>query len=115
MYVAKVVYTYSNGTGKPWDTVWIPYHDGIYVTYPIPMYKKGIRPKYLTKESMGIYWNRKRALFDRDYFIKWYNDVTTSEKPRNINIRFLINGLAEDINIFRRIFQEIIQIYSPKA
>ena len=37
MTVAIVIYTSSNGVGKPWDAVWVPYHDGIDGTDPISL------------------------------------------------------------------------------
>ena len=115
MFVAIMVSTFSSGMGKPWDPVCIPYHDGIYSTSPIPQENKGIRPIYLAKESMYLSWNSGRDLLGRSYFSKWDKNVTASAKTCNVNVRFLINRMSKDINEFRRLFQESIQIYIPKA
>ena len=115
MAVARVISTSSNGRGKPWDTGWVPYHDVVDGTDPIHLYKKGIRTKDPTKDALGLLWDSGRALLYRASFIKWDNDGTGTDKPRNVNFYFLINGLAEDINTFQRLFQESIQTYSPKA
>ena len=90
-------------------------HDGIDGTVPILLYKKGIRLEDPTKESMGLNWNSGRNLLNRSRLRKWDKYGTATSKPRNGNTRFLINGLSEDINKLRRLFQEIIHIYSPKA
>ena len=114
MTVSRVISTSSNGLRKPWGPVWVSYHDGVDGTDPIPLYKKGIRTKYPIKDALGPSWNSGRSLLDRASFIKWDNNGTGTDKPWNINFRFLFNRLAEYINTFRRIFQESIQTYSPK-
>ena len=63
---------------------------------------------------MRLSWNSGIALLDRASFIKWDNDGTSSAKPRNVNVQLHINGLGGEINTFRIIFKEIIQIYIPK-
>ena len=115
MTVSRVISTSSNGLGKSWDPVWVPYHYGFDGTYPIPLYKKGIRTKELTKDTLSLLWNSGRCLLDRASFGKWDNDGTGRAKPRNVNVQFLVNGLDEDINTFWILFQEIIQTYSSKA
>ena len=44
----------------------------------------------------------------RDSLNKWDNDGTGTGKPQNICVIFLINGLAEDIDTFLRLFHENI-------
>ena len=68
-----------------------------------------------TKETLGLPWNSGRALLDRAIFRKWYGDVIPQVNHCNIKISLLVNGYPEDINIFRRHFQDnIISLY-PKA
>ena len=100
MTVSRVISTSSNGLRKPWGPVWVSYHDGVDGTDPIPLYKKGIRTKYPIKDALGPSWNSGRSLLDRASFIKWDTDITGTAKLQNINVRFLINGMTEEINKF---------------
>ena len=54
MTVARVISKSSNGLGKKLDLVWVTYHDGIYVMDLISLYKKVIRKKDPTKDTLGL-------------------------------------------------------------
>ena len=68
--VTRVVYTSLNRLGKQRVPVYITYHGGIDRKYPINLYKKGIRLKDITKESMGLSWNSGGGILDRESFSK---------------------------------------------
>ena len=82
---------------------------------PHPSIQKVIRTKEPTKDILVLLWNSGRALLYRASFSKWDNDGTNTDKPYNVNVRFIINDLAEDIYTFERLLQEIFQNYSTKA
>ena len=50
--VERVTAITSNGLGKPWVSVWVPYYDGVDGTSPIALYKGVIISKYPTKEYL---------------------------------------------------------------
>ena len=76
---------------------------------------KCIIPRYPTKEVTGLSRESGRELLNRTSFNKWNNDEIVASKPCNVNVLYLINVMAKDINVFHELFQELIQIYIPIA
>ena len=73
------------------------------------------RSKDPIKEAKGLSYNIDIALLDIASFRKWAEYGTPRAKPRNVNIRVLINRLSNDINFFSRQFQEHIKVFHLKA
>ena len=86
--VQRIIATSSNDLGETWDPVWVLYYDGVNGTSLIDLYNSGIRSKDPTKGALGLSWNSRISLLDRDSFSKWYDDGITREKPRNVNANF---------------------------
>ena len=96
----------KNILGKSWDTVWIPYHDGVngYISISVPL--KTIRSEDPVLAAKRIYWNSRRALLEQANFSKWDNDGTPTDGNQSVNKRFILNGTKEDVNIFRKKLQQ---------
>ena len=79
--ISRVVTTTKSGLGKAWDTVWIPYHDGVHVSKPISSQTNSPQFKDPKKEALGLSWNNRQALLVRATFRKRDGDSTTQSKP----------------------------------
>ena len=113
--LTRIVATSKNGSGKAWDTVWIPYHDGVDGLTSIPFNSNTAWYKDLDKDPPGLSWNNRRALLNIASFSKWDDYGTPQTKPCNVNTQFLFSGSPEDSNILRRQFPKNIKAFHPKA
>ena len=113
--ISRVVPTTKNGLGKAWDTVWIPYHDGVDGAKPISSQSKFPQYKDSNKESLGLSWKNGQSLLDRATFNKWEFDGTPQAKPHNMHIILLFNIPPKYTNYFRRYIQKALKDFKLKA
>ena len=112
--VIRMIETTYNGFGKHCYPVWVPYHDGVDGNSSIAMYRGVIHSKDTTKEDLALSCNIRIYLLYSDSFSRWNENGTPREKPRNINVWFLINITPEDTNSFHKRFQDNIKVYNTK-
>ena len=69
--VNRIVSTSKNSSGKSWDTIWIPYHDGVDGAISIPFPSNTIISKDIADEALVMTWNNGRSILYRAIFRKW--------------------------------------------
>ena len=112
--ISWVVATSYNGSGNPWDLVWIPYNDEVDSVSPIPLHRIVPGSKDSIKDTIGLPCNRRWSLLNRDSFSEWEEDSKSTTEPHNVNVQFMFNGLEESVNIFGRLSREIVKLMTPK-
>ena len=113
--IIKLEVSSKNSLGHSWNSVWIPYIEGINGAPTISFVTNTIRYKTTSHQPKGLSWTYGRALIDRSNFSKWDTDGTPTARNRNVNARFMFNGTTEDINNFRRRFQENLMAFLKKS
>ena len=78
--VSRMSSSSKNSLGNSWETVWIPYHNGVDGTPTIPFTTNTIRSEDSASKAPGLSWNSRRALLDRASFIKQDEDGSLAAK-----------------------------------
>ena len=63
----------------------------------------------MIKKAEELSYNSSISLIGIASFSKWEDYGTPRSKLRKVNIRILINGLSDNISVFRRHFQDKIK------
>ena len=113
--IRKVAASSKNILGRSWETVWIPYHEGVNTPYPLSISTNYRTSRQDIPEVKFLSWTYGRYLPDRGNFIKWETDRHRSARIRNINARFMFNGTEKYINSFRQMFQENLKDFHNKS
>ena len=113
--IIKLESSSKNILGHTWNSVWIPYIKVINVAPTISFATNTTRDKTPIQKSKGLSWKYVRTLFDRANFSKWDTYVTPDARNLNFNAIFMFNGTTEDINNFRRQFQENLMAFHKKS
>lgn len=108
--VMRLIRSTANSLGKPFRPALIPFHDGMTAT---PLLFDSALGEHTS--SRGLTWEHARALLDKANFSQWEGDNEGKGKIRTINARFLINGIEDDVDRFRRAMHENLKPYDEKG
>ena len=95
--------------------MWIPFHNGKVGVLAIKFFTNIHGGKYPEAEATGMSWSNGKALLDRANFSTWDKDGTRYDKPSRVNLRLLYNETKEYGEFLRRLLQDNIVAFHPKA